>query len=250
MRILKWTSLLIFIPCICSCYRIALSHVGALENSVTTKKIANAEKQVAFIPMHHIGKRTFYNDVKIKIDSLKRLGFIVYYEGVKPDNGLDSLTSDTLAMKIRKAIGIDVRQIRAQKGYIDTASSSFMGKKKKFVRKLKLVNQPPLNVYFDTITDLRVDVTLTQLVAGLELKTGLLKLDSCDFKTRSDQQYSCGVPKRRERRTVMMAIRDSVVAETILREKRDKICVVYGGAHFDGIYKYLTTKDASWTRKN
>lgn len=246
--------LLLFYFVIClfsSCYRIALQKVGALDSHSKILTLTNSRKQVAFIPMHHIGKISFYSDVKRAVDSLKTINYVFYYEGVIPDVSLDSLSNDTLAMKMRRAFGFDVRKFIASKGYVDTATSTFLGQKRKFVKKLKLVNQPRNSLYLDTSKRYRADVTYRELVVALESRLGEIVLDSCDYKTRFSANYYCNGPGFRNKgRKAMLAIRDSVLAEKILNEPSLHIGVVYGAAHFDGVYKYLKSKDSSWTRKN
>ncbi len=83
MKKITILSVLIFAICsLSSCIqKILLKKVGAFDKSATTKEITNGDKTIVFVPMHHVGKQEFYNDVRQKIDSLQKNGYIIYYEG-------------------------------------------------------------------------------------------------------------------------------------------------------------------------
>jgi hypothetical protein len=51
----------------------AYRYIGVFDKEAKEKRISNEKKELVFIPMHHVGKKEFYDDVKKKIDSLHQL---------------------------------------------------------------------------------------------------------------------------------------------------------------------------------
>ena len=56
----------------------ALKKSGVFDTKSGLKVIENNQKKIIFIPMHHIGKKEFYDDVANKVDSLQNLNFSVF----------------------------------------------------------------------------------------------------------------------------------------------------------------------------
>ena len=49
-----------------------LKNAGIFDNRISVRKLSNDKKDLVFMPMHHIGKQAFYDDVKSQIDSLHK----------------------------------------------------------------------------------------------------------------------------------------------------------------------------------
>jgi hypothetical protein len=221
-----------------------LNSLGVLDDSASLIKARSSEKEIVFIPMHHIGKKQFYEDVKNEIDSLRNQGFVFYYEGVKlKDN--NSLQNDTLRRKVRKILGVDV-----SRGYIDTINNTLFGVKSKNVAKYKLVNQPKNDNSMsglDTTKDRRVDVYLSDLLEAFEKKYGTLVLNDCDFNTEIGTKYSCSKYKNKEgRQFILSDYRNNYIANEIVADSHTKIALLYGAKHFEGIYEILQKQDPTW----
>lgn len=240
----------LFLTCLffSSCYRIILGSVGVLDSSASFKKASSADKEIVFIPMHHVGKQSFYEDVKNSIDSLRKEGFVFYYEGVKYSKIRDSLRNDTLAMKLRHVIGLDMRTLSLQGGYIDTLDGTIAGLKNGIAERYKLVNQPKYSLY-DTTVDRRVDAYLSDLMATFEEKYGKLLLTACDFNTKPTDKYKCKKTSSKEEKMFLMLLyRNDLITKEILKDSHSKIVLVYGAKHFDGILKNLQQHDSTWKR--
>src|SRR5712671_148675 len=90
-----------------SCKTMHVLHVIQTKD-VEVAELTNRKKIVEFIPMHHVGKREFYDGVKEIIAHYKSEGFVVYYEGAGMIIGLDSITRDHYERKFRRMLGVYV----------------------------------------------------------------------------------------------------------------------------------------------
>jgi len=217
-----------------------LKSKGVFDDKVSVIKLANDNKELVFIPMHHIGKQAFYDDVKYHIDSLRRVGYIVYYELVTLPPAFDSLTKDTLVRKFRKIVG----NLSAN-GYISKDSLLF-GKKYKFLK--ELVNQPKdKTIGLDTSADSNVDVFLHDLIKAYEDKYSKVILQQCDFDTGLKDIYQCEKIKNKEARNFLLKeYRDEMIAERIMNSTDKKIILMYGENHYRGIFDNLRKIDLGW----
>lgn len=231
-----------------SCMKLIFTHMGVLDEKQKLKVASNGRKQVVYLPMHHIGKQSFYDDVKKKIDSLRKDGYVFYYEGLKLSTNDDSLAIDTLAKKLRKIMGLDLSLLRSNGGYIDTSTGNFMGRKNNFVKRYNLVNQERAGTLMDTTIDRRADVSLSDLIPALEAELGPIPLDACDYSTPMGQKYTCKKYKLKEYSRAALEYRNKWIAEEVRRDTSLKIAIVYGAMHFKGLFRDLQASDPSWKR--
>ncbi len=221
--------------------------MGVLKKTASVKQINNSEKKIVFIPMHHIGKESFYRDAMNKIDSLKHAGYTVYYEGLKFSRMNDSLKNDTLAMKLRKVIGLDMRAMKSNGGYIDTINNTVMGVKVKAVKRHHLVNQPRGYTMFDTTIDKRADVYLSDALNAFEEKYGPIALTDCDFNTKPKDKYKCnGYKGSGDKNFITLDYRNEFIVNEIIKDAHNKIVIVYGARHFKGVLEGLQKHDSTW----
>lgn len=100
-----------------------LSKMGVLEDSIKTDNFKSKDKDVVFLHMHHLGTTKFYENVKFKIDSVKKQSYILFYEtmtsstfkeitDMKEAEKADSI----LLYKFRKIFG---HEIMGKKGKTD-----------------------------------------------------------------------------------------------------------------------------------
>jgi len=243
---------IVFFVSICllqSCVSIALKSIGANVSSAELRILKSKTKTVCFIPMHHVGKKAFYDDVHRITDSLGRSGYVAFYEGVDTDV-TDTLELELIKRKWRKMLGFYLDK----SGYIDTTNQLFMGKYK--ISK-KYVNQPvPLELISETSQPKSVDVLLEDLIDDFEKETEKVELDSCDINTPLDQSYtSCNSikethPKNYEvfKDKFILDYRNQYLAKAIQDGTHDKIIVVYGKYHFKGLLKELKAIDSTWQK--
>ena len=74
MKILIYLTLFSLLSCTSFKVNLAFKLMGVYDDNIQLSKVTNEEKEVIFFPMHHLGTAPFYNDVKTKIDSLKKIG--------------------------------------------------------------------------------------------------------------------------------------------------------------------------------
>jgi hypothetical protein len=221
----------------CTSFKInlALKIVGVYDDTVKLSKLTTKEKEVVFIPMHHLGTVLFYNDVKAKIDSLKKSGFYFYTEEVK-GNKKDSIT----IRKIIKLTGIPFS--RDNSGYKHFFDSLYNGKVK---LKKELINQPnSWALGLDSLNSKKVDITFKEMIDYYEKKYGELKLRPCDFEKSFYEKPSCKDKPidKKIRDEVIVGYRNTNVINAILSEKCSKIAIIYGSEHIIGIREELVKK--------
>ena len=226
-----------------SCLKMALTSAHILDKNISIKYITNGSKIVAFIPMHHIGIKEFYDDAKINIDSFSKNGFTIFYEGVKFGLVKDSLQKDTVIKKMRKIVGLDLIALSKTNGYLDNENDKLLGYKINGLSKYNLVNQPKGIIdRFDTLKFKLIDATYVQLVSECEKKFGAIKLDEYDLKTKSGEKYKSKTNKEMKQ-YFLAEFRNKLITDSILNEKNNKIVILYGAKHFDGILENLKASD-------
>lgn len=228
-----------------SCNALWLKFSGVLHEKPELKTLSNGSKEVLYLPLHHIGREIYYKDIAHKSDSLRKLGYVIFYEnvsiGVKDTN-----TQVTLAKKFRKIQG----DFGAANGYLDTVNHKIYGHIA-YDTVYKLINQPSFNeMGLDSSFAFNVDVTLKELIHAFEAKYGAVELDSCDINTVLDATYSCGKPdakqKKRFRKEYVLKKRNENLAQEIKNHHADKIFVIYGAMHFKGLVAALKESDKDW----
>jgi hypothetical protein len=221
---------------------IVLKRNGIFDEKSKLKVISDEKQKILFLGMHHVGKKEFYDDVAIKIDSLQKLDYTVFYENVADKKEIDSLVTIKSALKLRKLMGFLAVK------HLDT-STNIISNKIRYIGRHKLMNQPnesKLNI--DTLTAIRADVGLTELIAEFEKKYLEIKLDSCDYKTSlKNNKYKCKKVKRKLakkfRHEFIGKYRNKSLYNKIINSKKKKIVVVYGSSHYMGlIIEYYLAK--------
>lgn len=243
LRFFALLTTLLFSSCLT---KIALNTLGVTEKKASLKYATNGEKKLVSFYIHHIGKREYYEDVKNKIDSFIKEGFIVYFEAVKLGVFKDSLKKDTIYRKARKISGIDFISMKAHGGYIDTINKTLFGKKSKYVVKNNLINQPKYLIAFhDSINFRNIDANMIELVEACEKKFGVIELEKYDFETTFGEKYKA---KRNKKLSsyFLEDYRNILISESILNDINKKIVLIYGGKHFDGILENLNAADKNY----
>jgi hypothetical protein len=202
---------------------------------------SNNEKTVKFIPMHHIGKPEFYEEVKLLVDSFKKEGFIVFYEGVKPYEKNDSVSLDQYQRKFRKFIGISLDSTK----YIEV-----LHEKNHFKN---LVGQPKYADLGISEQDQNVDITKTELIEAYEKKFGEIQLEPGDYSMPLVKTNVLPAPLKLPKKNVqdiIVTYRDQHLAKNIHLSTYNKILVIYGKAHVKGTYSQLKNLQDSWLKTN
>ncbi|MAX69693.1 MAG: hypothetical protein CMC76_01110 [Flavobacteriaceae bacterium] len=247
---LKFLLLILICLTVNSCGTIVLSLIGANAKEVKPITIKNGEKNVVFIPMHHVGKKEFYNSVYLLTDSLGKKGYKAYYELIKPLVPSDTVYNRFNYKKLRKLMS---RQL-AKGGHIDTVTYKLSGRIK---ISNKYINQPqPKALISDISNPLNIDVSLDDLIKKYETDYGEIKLDSCDMNTGIYQEYKCQGIKvlvsdkyKIFKQGLIRDFRDKHLAEYVHNSDDSKIIVIYGKAHYNGFLRELQAIDPTWNQE-
>jgi len=173
-------------------------------------------KDLKYIPMHHLGKKEFYNDVKEKIAELKYDGYVVFYEQISTNLAIDSLKKDTIRRKVRKIKGFNGN-------YDDVAKGTFLE---------KYVMQPPYEEMGITDNDVRADIDYLQFVNEWERVNGMIILDSTDLYTPFDSTFRKGrFYSSKDFNKIVIEYRNQYLVEMIDSSHCDKILIIYGMGH-------------------
>lgn len=214
-------------------YNYALKKMGVYDDGIQLKKIIADGKEVVFFPMHHLGTVPFYNDVRYKIDSLKKQDFYFYVEGVKGSE------NDTILRKWRKLHG---ELSPGEEGFKEKLDSILGIKFKK-----ELIVQPEYKFFgIDTTNAKRTDVSLDDLVNYYETKYGEVKLEECDFETDVFKKSTCedkAIMSKEIIKDVRGDFRNTIVINELLNDnKHDRIAIIYGKGHVQKIIDTLKVK--------
>lgn len=226
--------LILFSLLSCTTFKVNLAFklVGVYDDNIKLSKVTNEEKEVVFFPMHHLGTAPFYDDVKTKIDSLKKMGYFFYTEEVK-GNKKDSIT-------VRKSIKLTgIPFSRNNAGYKHFFDSIYNGKVK---FKKEIFDQPSPNKFgLDESNSKTVDVTLKEMIDYYESKYGEIKLEPCDFEKSFYEKPNCkNKPiKKKVRDDVYVNFRNKNIIKTFLNDNHKKVGIIYGAEHFKGIREEL-----------
>lgn len=237
--------LFVFTSCTSLLMQSEFKRNGFYEEKPQIVYLSNNLKEVAFVKMHHIGRKEYYKNVATKIDSLTKMGYSVFYEGIETESETDSLQADIYNRKLRKLIGATVGE------YLDTLNNTYLGKYK-ISKKYKMIVQPSASgLNIDTLQALNADLSFKTLINEFENKHYKIELDSCDFKTSLDSKnYTCELVEDNLRTSffdeTVLELRDKNLAKKVLKHQGDKIVIVFGGLHLSGMKVELTKADSNW----
>lgn len=212
---------------IISCTRVAVALTNKKDPLKKKTVWVKGDKEIIFIPMIHIAKAEYYEQIKNFLSQKRNEGYVVYYEDLK-NGGKTSEERDTLTLKMRKIIGYHL-------------CGAYTNKENKSTpRYLKeYVGQNMTNTGIDTLRDLRADMTVRELIAKIESERGeKIELESCDFETPLNAPYKCSNYKQYYYRFTRK-YRDDYLSNLLLNTSDKKIVVIYGGDHKWAVYPAL-----------
>ncbi len=239
-HILSFILIILLSSCTKLLFNKALQSMGVYDDTIYLTTLENNHSEIVFFPMHHIGTEAFYNDVKIKVDSLKNLGFIFYTESITSgEENPEKL--DTALRKFRKIYGKPV-PAKGHKFLFDSIVS-----RKKIKLKKTIVEQPsPLELVPDSTVRKNVDVNIQQIITYYEKNYGIIKLEECDFETSIYEKTTCynitTIKKEKKRfNDVIVLYRNKHIISELKKDqvKHNRIAIIYGKKHFEGIEEEL-----------
>jgi hypothetical protein len=229
-----------------SCLKFALKISNVLEKDVTPKLVTNFNKQIIFLPMHHIGRKLFYKNVDNKVDSLMKNGYTLYFEAVTTDSNFSIIHIDSMYRKIRKVTNIDFVKAKLDGGYVDTINNTVIGHKSSLVSKYELVNQSFGDYYLKRSRKIKnIDTDFNTLINEYEKKYGEVILDKIDMETPFKNKYKSKNDKFKKD-YFLLGYRNELIANTVIKDTATKIVLMYGAYHFDGILDNLKAYDKTY----
>ncbi|WP_124979563.1 hypothetical protein [Nonlabens xiamenensis] len=230
---------------VCSCTSLLLIGVGANQKRVKPIRLTNNSKQVVFLPMHHVGVKSFYQSVYTLTDSLGKQGYEVFYEGT--GKNLKTHQDTIYEKKLRKLFGFAL----PKNGYLDSVEHKLLGQ---FKVPEKYMNQPKANLLYSIKSNPKNgDVSIQKLIEEYENKYKEIELDSCDLITPLSEEYSCkskseDLKKARKifNQEFILQYRNKSLAEQIHHSQSDKIIIAFGKRHISGTIEVLRQLDSSW----
>ncbi len=207
---------------------------------LTQKKVeiynySNGTKSILFVSNHHMGKPRYYENLEAVIKCYKSKGYIVFYEGIRKSELTDSIMIDLESRKFRKFLGF----IPSSDNY-DSLSNNF-----KLLK--KFVIQPKKEELGIDSSDIKVDISVTELIAEYEKNYWEITLDSIDINTPINQNT-----KRTWNSSNFMKIainyRNENLTKRILALPQEKILIIYGADHRTGTYEILKNSDTNWEK--
>jgi hypothetical protein len=220
----------LFVGILFSVFLISCKTVDALieinKKKAVVKSYSMGEKEIKFIPMHHLGKDVFYADVREKVLKLKSEGYIVFYEFVAASTQKDSVANDLYRRKMRRV-----------KGFEGTYKEAF-GKIGLFK---KHIQQPSYDILGTDDKDIRADVNVEQFITEWEKINGTIVLDSIDLKTPFNGSYKMRKNYTHEQiNKIILDYRNSYLVNMIKEAPYKKILIIYGKGHKKGVFKLLS----------
>jgi hypothetical protein len=212
--------------------------IGVYDAKIKLEKLSSNDKEIVLFGMHHIGKNEFYEDVKSKIDSLKKLDYLFYIEGIKSNFGgknklskQDSIVIIDMAYKFRKISGKPLISKNLETDHLKIL------KDKGIKVDYNLVQQPSyselgISPEFYKNTDLKVE----ELLEMYENKYGKIILESCDYNTKYYENSICKNKLDKNLFTPFFVDeRNNSILRHITNENKNKIAIIYGKEHFIGV---------------
>lgn len=209
----------------CQCTLVRLLFVK--KSAVKHKRVlVKGDQEFIFIPMVHLGKQQYYDEVKEYITKKRSEGYKIYYEGVGISrDSISDEKKDTLERKQRKILGFHLTV------YNDKDNQSLPRCVKKYV------GQTLTNTGIIPEIDTNADLSTEELIERFETKYGKILLNECDFTTPLKAPYECN--KEMSRRefsninfTYTHLLRDSHLAELLKTTKDKKVVIVFGKKHW------------------
>ena len=196
------------------------------EKEVVPVYMQSARQHVILVPVTHVGREEFYEALKDSIAYWKGNGYRIYYEEIdsRATVDMDSLTRDTLIRKVRYISGgLPTREEYSKIGMF---------------KAMNAVVQPEWEDLGVTESDINADVSVFDIIDEFERIHHPVNLDSCNLVTPRDAEYQC-FHTGYDTAPLFIDYRNRHVVSLIESEGNDKIVVIYGKRHIDGIVEIL-----------
>lgn len=179
-------------------------------------------REVVIIGMIDVEKPEFFGEIRQYLDSVKREGYVVFYEGIERyDDDDDPARLDTVRRKLRRVEGTNPDH------YYDKIS---------LPKRYELQSIEVLGLTTDR--DFNVDMTIDEMVTEYERRYGEIVLTDYDWQTGLGEKYKRRKSGKQEYSSYDMerTIRDDYITEEALNSPHEKIVLLYGASHWFSLY--------------
>lgn len=222
----KFISIILLAFSISSCQCLLLKTFAITKSALKHKRVlVKGDREVIYIPMAHLGKQAYYDEVKAFVTEKRNQGYKIYYETVLTDTvALRKGQLDTLRLKRRKLLGFHLSN------YSDKNNKSMPKCYKKYV------GQTLDNTGVSQRTDTNADLRFEEIIARYEAKYGEIPLDECDYNTPLNAPYQCdpipNVRRSNSRYRFSHEFRDEHLEKLLIHSEDKKILLLYGESHW------------------
>jgi hypothetical protein len=203
------------------------------------KKYKSADKDITFLGIRHLGEKTYYDTIKATVADYQGQGYIVFYEGLK-----DKEITDTIVLrKFRKILPIKFNMSDIYSLNYKTVLSNVLSEKiPGFKFSENIIHQPNSSFLIaDKLQSSNVDVSFTDFIKTHEKLFGSIQLVDCDFIDNWIGTECYSTPHKNKNK-IFVDYRDEFLVNQILKSNHQKILIIYGEAHHEGVSKSLLKK--------
>lgn len=197
-----------------------------IKKNLKVLKNKETSQTIVFFPMIHIGKPEYYENCKKIIDSLRSNGYSFFYENLKMDPSVDSISKSVYNKKIRSIVGFNPFLTKGNESLPD------------IYKKKNLVMQDYRSMGLKR-NDTNLDLFKNQIIDYVEKKYGPIILTECDFTTGELEKYNCKNNNKALTFSLTNEFRDPYIANEVIKLKDKKIVLIYGKMHWYFIYPTL-----------
>jgi len=203
-------------------------------NLITSKEVKrkvlvnNKNDTIVFLPMTHVAKPEFYKSVKENVDTLRKKGYLIFYEGIGLKSDYNEADKIKYYKKLRKLLGFHLTSYR------DSSNQSL---NKAYFNK-KYVAQSSKNTGIIKGIDYNIDLDVKEVIQEYENKYQEIKLLNCDIKTSLNDKYDCENLSNRSFFVINVA-REKHIMEKYKELTPSKLVMIYGKSHWKFIYPDL-----------
>lgn len=175
------------------------------------------DKEISFIPMHHVGKQGFYDDVGNQVAIHKVAGYRVYYELISKECACDSLENDRYRRKLRKILGggLNYKERFEQAGVFKN-----------------YIQQPDYRIMNTDSSDVRADIDIRAFIDEWEKVNSPIILNRQDSLVPLDKPFDRNLRFTwKEFDRVASVYRTNVLLDMVKSSASKKILVLYGKGH-------------------
>lgn len=235
--------------------------------------LSNEQRTIIFQGMTHVGSDSFYKAVVYDLEQALADGYVVYYEGVRPDPAGDAWFSQTLAhggdlTEEYKSLG-EVCGLAFQGDYFKLLGPEIREHPDRHVA--ADVTTLEMKQEYDRLIEVDRDFAANAAKAAAEAED---QADSADVLARFLRWSQDGDPRHHslggvicrgfmtltltpspdkppgDLDPIVLDFRNRALVDRILSDPREHIYVNYGAAHLPGVLKLLKESDPSWSVKS